>query len=333
MMMWMFVLLLVLLLAIAAMVFFGIVFLLLLVSPARKVNAALFEQLPPFQPSHSELPAIQSYRARDGADLPYRYYESESDRVLIFLHGGSRDGRYLHMMARYIAGIGLAKVYVPNLRGFGTNPARRGDIDYIGQITHDLGDLIDYIQNQHKPRRLLVGGHAAGGGTAIKLASSSYGRQIDGLLLLAPMVGIGAPTERKHGAAGQVTAISVTRYIALNLLNACRIRRFNHLPVLRVNKPEDRMGPYDTPEWSYRLMVSRLPGAQYEKELLSYKRPMLVLISEADEEFDASQFKPLFDKCKQAELHVLPGNLSQDSMLLSADTAEYINNWIRMVFR
>jgi non-heme chloroperoxidase len=330
-MIWMMVLLILLLLLIAAVTIFGIVLLLLLVRPSTKINYDLFEKLPAFQPDFTELPESQPYSARDGSSLSYRYYPSDSDRVMIFLHD-NRDGRYLHTMARYIAGVGLAKVYLPDLRGFGVGPYHRGDVDYIGQIVDDLGDLIRIIKKKHPVRRLVVGGHGAGGGTAIKLASSEYGRQIDGVLLLSPQIGVGAPTERKHGNGGQINAISMPRYIGLKVLNMFRIRRFNKLTVMRVNKPDNRTSPTEMLEWSYRMLASRIPGSDYNRELKIYRRPMLILVSEQDEQFDPQPFKRIFNENK-ATVHILPGQLSHDSMLMSADTADQIDNWIRIVIR
>jgi non-heme chloroperoxidase len=36
-----------------------------------------------------ERPAFERYPARDGAQLAYRFYESTSERLLIFVHGSS----------------------------------------------------------------------------------------------------------------------------------------------------------------------------------------------------------------------------------------------------
>lgn len=37
-------------------------------------------------------------------------------------------------------------VAVPDLRGHGVSPERRGDVDHIGQLEEDLADLIDQLR-------------------------------------------------------------------------------------------------------------------------------------------------------------------------------------------
>lgn len=79
--------------------------------------------------SYEGLPDLQSYTARDGVALDYRYYPAESvDKVLILLHGSGWHSRYFLPLAQHISSEDLAHVYTPDLRGHGENPAVRGDV-------------------------------------------------------------------------------------------------------------------------------------------------------------------------------------------------------------
>ncbi len=97
---------------------------------------------------YSILPPLRQYKARDGSRLDYRYYPSTSDRTLVLLHGSGWHSRYFLPLAAYLASSGLADVYTPDLRGHGHRPARRGDVDYIGQYEDDLADLIEEIKRR-----------------------------------------------------------------------------------------------------------------------------------------------------------------------------------------
>ncbi|TXK76375.1 alpha/beta hydrolase [Paenibacillus sp. N3.4] len=105
---------------------------------------------------------FQTFTARDGSLLPYRYFEGPSDTVLIFLHGITEPSLYLRDLGRYLAQNGLATVYLPDLRGYGNNPIRRGDIDYVGQLDDDIEDLFRHVQSCHTDARIIFGGHSAG---------------------------------------------------------------------------------------------------------------------------------------------------------------------------
>ena len=68
---------------------------------------------------YSDMPALQSYTARDGAQLDYRYYPSDSNKVLILLHGSGWHSQQFFPLAKYISEQGLAQVVTPDLRGHG----------------------------------------------------------------------------------------------------------------------------------------------------------------------------------------------------------------------
>ena len=89
-------------------------------------------------------------------------------------------------------------MYTPDLRGHGTVPERRGDIDYVDQLEDDAADLIAEIRRMHADKTLIVGGHSSGGGLALRYAGSEYGAEADAYLLLAPFLKYNAPTVRPN---------------------------------------------------------------------------------------------------------------------------------------
>src|SRR5580698_1049047 len=74
----------------------------------------------------SDLPAIQTYPARDGTKLGYRVYEGSSAQAVVLIHGSSDDGAGMHPLAKSLRDA-CATVYVPVMRGHG-GFGRSGDI-------------------------------------------------------------------------------------------------------------------------------------------------------------------------------------------------------------
>jgi len=58
---------------------------------------------------------FRTFAARDGARLPFRYFEGPSDFALIFLHGITEPSLYLRDFGQFIAREQLATVYLPDL--------------------------------------------------------------------------------------------------------------------------------------------------------------------------------------------------------------------------
>ncbi|MFV0413674.1 MAG: alpha/beta hydrolase [Oscillospiraceae bacterium] len=119
--------------AITVVIYFGIAFTLIFTdAPAEQPTVsggiAMAEAM---EADYSTLPDTIAYTARDGSSLPYRLYEGGTERLIVLVHGSGWHGMQFHPMASKLAASGLGTVVVPDLRGHGANPERRGDIDYI----------------------------------------------------------------------------------------------------------------------------------------------------------------------------------------------------------
>jgi non-heme chloroperoxidase len=271
------------------------------------------------------LPELTSFEARDGSKQYYRHYPSDSDRVMILLHGIAEDSKYLFQLARFISTNNLAQVFTPDLRGYGTNPERRGDLDYIGQLEDDIADFIQHIKQKNNVSSIIMAGHSAGGGTAIRFAGSSYNEQVDAFLLLAPLIP-NTPIEKKYSDSGHST-LSLSKIIFLSLLDVLRIRTFHYWKVLKLHRNEKNLHGSETLDLSFRLLISRLPRMRYQKDLKAIVQPSLVLIGGTDELFVAKEYEPLFSKYNHAKVTVLP-NHNHDGILFSDISFQEIKNWL-----
>ena len=277
---------------------------------------------------YAGMPSLQSYGTRGQGQLQYRYYSSDSDKVLILLHGSGWHSQQFYPLAKFISEQGLAQVYTPDLRGHGVNPQRRGDIDYIGQFDDDLADLILGIKQDSPKSDIIMGGHSSGGGLAIRFAGGKYGKQADAYLLLAPFIFYNAPTTRPN-AGGWATPYTA-RIIGLSMLNNIGIHGLNDLTSIEFNMPQAFRNGTETLAYSYRLNTSFAPR-DYEDDLSAISQPLLVLAGADDETMFAEQYQPVITQHipdnKQARVEVLPG-VSHMGVVVSPDVRPVIQAWI-----
>lgn len=275
------------------------------------------------------LPDLVPYTARDGEKLEYRYYPSESNRILVLLHGSGWHSSYLAKMANYLSSNQIATVYTPDLRGHGYHPSDRGDIDYIAQYEDDIADLVSIIKKEHPQSQIFIGGHSSGGGLAVRFAGSEYAAQIDGFLFISPFLKYNAPTARPN--SGGWARPNNLRIAGLVMLNNLAIRSFNHLPVIEFNMPENARDGSETLAYTYRLNTGYAP-MNYKKDLRNISQPVLVVVGSKDEAFYADQFEPVISKYVQAEF-VMIKDASHMSVMLDRSTFELVESWIKKISR
>lgn len=233
---------------------------------------------------------LQSIKMRDGYDLQLRTYGgADNVPLLVIVHGSAWHGLQFDPLGAALAG--KADVIVPDLRGHGTAPGRRGDIDYIGQFEDDLADMINAVA---KPdQKIIMAGHSSGGGLVIRFAGGEHGDMLDGAVLMAPFLKHNAPTTREN--SGGWTQVLTRRIIGLSILNTFRIKALNHLPIIQFNMPkavlEGKLGDTATTAYSYRLNTSFAPRSAYLEDVAALPRFVLVA-GGADEAFFAEQYGP-----------------------------------------
>lgn len=243
----------------------------------------------------SSLPPAETYRAADGGDLVFRRYDSstKSGNTLILLHGSGWHGMQFHRLASAIASAGAASVLVPDLRGHGFEPERRGDVDYIGQLEDDIAALIDHLRGSGNSGQLILGGHSSGGGLAVRFAGGEHGHLVDGWILLAPFLKYNAPTTRPD--SGGWARPLTRRIIGLTMLNGLGVSVFNRLTVIGFNFPaavlNGPLGHTATRSYTYRMNVSFSPRDDFEADLARIDKPFLLIAGVADEAFFADRYE------------------------------------------
>ena len=279
-------------------------------------------------PQGGELAAPDSYVARDGSRLPLRAFQGPGPGapLLILLHGSGWFGQQFDALAPRLAEV--ADVLVPDLRGHGRKPARRGDIDYIGQLEDDIADL---IAARAKPgQKVVLAGHSSGGGLVVRFAGGANGGMIDAAILLAPFLKYNAPTTRAN--SGGWARPMTRRIIGLSMLNAANIRTFNHLPVIRFNFPPSvlsgPLGANATIEYSYRLNTSLAPRSDYLADVAAL--PQFLLIAGRDDEaFVAEGYQPLMSAVTDRGQYLLVDGVGHLGIVDAPETARAMADFLR----
>jgi alpha-beta hydrolase superfamily lysophospholipase len=220
--------------------------------------------------------------------LPVRIYGAPGNGpLMVMLHGSGWHGMQFDTLANALSD--QAYILVPDLRGHGGNPERRGDVDYIGQYEDDIADLID--SRRRADQTVVVLGHSSGGGLVIRMAGGPYRDRIDQAVLLAPYLHHESPTMRPN--SGGWTRPLTRRLIGLSMLNMVGFSAFNHLTVIQFAMPRDvlqgALGHTATTSYSYRLNTGYAPRNDYLKDI-GRLPDFLLIAGRADEAFDAAAY-------------------------------------------
>ena len=250
----------------------------------------------------SDLPAVQTYPARDGTKLGYRVYEGGGTQAVVLIHGSSDDGAGLHPLAKALRDAG-ASVYVPVLRGHG-NFGRSGDIHYVGQLEDDLADFVAVLRSLHPGTSFSLIGFSSGGGFVLRVIAAPDEKLFDRFIMISPALPPGSPTIRPD--TGGWVAVAKPRIIVLALLNRLGVDWFNGLPIVAfATSPK---APNLTSVYSFRLAVDFGAPRDYLAGLGRSKKPAALLVGGSDELFFPDRFAPLLGSARpDMPITIVPG--------------------------
>ena len=274
----------------------------------------------------SPLGEKQWIKTRDGHEIFSRIYNSENKDVLILIHGSGSESRYLASLADAIAKAKIATVITPDLRGHGENNGKRGDIDFIGQLEDDIGDLIEFSKQSLGAKKIILAGHSSGGGLVLRFIGNPKNIKVDKAIMLAPYLGYNAPTV-KPNSGGWVT-VELKRIIGLSMLNNIGIKTLNGLPVLFFNRPEDINDNLQVPFYSFRMTINFTPK-NYKDDIKNINIPCLVLVGRQDESFYPEQFQIAFEPSNKFVKTEILDNANHLGLVSNQETFERIREWMK----
>ncbi|MEQ5870022.1 alpha/beta fold hydrolase [Sagittula sp. NFXS13] len=270
------------------------------------------------------------YEARDGTMLATRHYAGQSpdSPLVVVVHGSGWHGGAYTGLGKGLAERHGFEVLVPNLRGHGPSPDRRGDVDYISQFEDDLADLIALYRKPGQP--LYMVGHSSGGGLTIRFAGGAYGDMLDKAVLIAPYLKYDAPTARSD--AGGWSHVLTRRVIGLSMLNSVGITALNHLHMIQFNfPPEVLQGPQGqtaTQSYSYRLNTSFAPRSDYLDDVARLPDFLLIAGTE-DEAFRAEAYEPTMSAATSKGTYRLIDGADHLGILVEPEALDTIGRFLQ----
>jgi alpha-beta hydrolase superfamily lysophospholipase len=253
---------------------------------AARAQGLSLEQVYPFHERH--------FTMRDGEALFARHFPvDEPDLTVLVVHGMTGESSQFNRTAGLLREATGAEVYALDIRGHGQSGGRAGDVDHIGQYEEDLAEVVSALRTERPGGTLVLAGHSMGGGIAQRYALLPDSPAVDGYLLYAPLLGLGAPTNRTEPppeAVGEEPwlKLDTPRLIGLLMLNAVRVTALNALPIAVCHVTEGaRVG-----EYSFRALASAGPD-HYAAGVAALDAPLLVVIGSEDESFHAAEYEPV----------------------------------------
>ena len=259
----------------------------------------------------SGLPPITRYKARDGAELSYRFYPGGGAQVAVLIHGSAGSSTDMHRMAEALLQKGVT-VYVPDLRGHGANYPH-GDISYLGQLDDDMVDFMSAVHPQQKDAQWTLTGFSSGGGFALRIAGSEQGSEFDRFIFISPYLRYNASTVRPASPGQKASpehnawySVSMKRIIGLSIFDFFGIHRFDGLPVLAFPVPTGIEST--TATYSFRLQKNFEPHSDYKGDIRAIKKPARVFVGGQDELFLPEKFAEVFDGVRSdIPVTIVPG--------------------------
>ena len=272
----------------------------------------------------SDLPPVSHYAARDGAQLAYRRYAGNPDRLVVLVHGSAGSSTGMHATAKALTTAG-ATVIAVDIRGHGES-GRLGDIAYIGQLEDDLEDLLGDLDHAHHPNETTLIGFSSGGGFVLRVAGGRLASRFNRFILLAPYLRYDAPNARSTTGGGW-TAVAVPRLIALQLVNKLGITAFNGLPVLAFGLAAGNPA-HLTPSYSYRLLTNFEPDDDYVGDVRRAPAPLMAVAGTDDEIFQTDRLQSALAAGKPGvRVDIVPGVGHIGLTTTPAGTAAIVQAW------
>ena len=278
---------------------------------------------------------------RDGTILAAQSIPAESDLTIIVLHGVLSNSMGLQKTARHLHNAANATVLSLDLRGHGKSGGRPGDNDYIGQYEDDLADVVKLVRAESKARRpamrIVLAGHAVGGGIVMRYAERQKLAPVEGYLLFAPDLGWESPTTRKEAppetdAKGgpkpePFMKVDLGRIIKLKAMNAIGMTSSNDQVTLEFNVPKE----FAVSRYTYRAMVTFSPD-DYRAAFAADKRPLLLLAGSKDEAFHAEKYPVALGSRANGKAMVIEGE-NHMSVLTNPAAMSAVRDWAQGAFR
>jgi len=142
---------------------------------------------------------------------------------IILLHGfGEHCGRYDALIERLLESGYAVTTY--DQRGHGRSSGLLGHIDNFADYEADLDRAVFAVRGRYEPQKLFLIGHSMGGLVVLRYLMNR-GDLVDGAVISAPLVALGAPVPAFKRIVGSVSATLAPRFRMQNGINPALLSR------------------------------------------------------------------------------------------------------------
>lgn len=271
----------------------------------------------------------REFVTRDGERINARVYGEGRD-MLLLVHGiGSSASNQAEPAALLSEATGN-RVLAIDLRGHGESGGRPRNIDHVGQYEEDLADIVRELRTDNDRAKIVLAGHSMGGGIALRYALSKNAPDVDGYLLIAPLLGEPAPTMRRPTdeeaeLAEQYMKVRSLRLIGVSMFDAVGVNLLSSLPVLYLNAP-------GMPEYGYAAVMGMQPNPpnDYRAALAAIDAPLLLVAGENDEAFIASAYDQVIREHSRGEA-VLITQATHSGIQTDSRAISVMSQWVASI--
>jgi len=274
------------------------------------------------------LPRQRFFTASDGADIAYRNYAGPDALHLVLIHGSACFGDQFHVLARRMSEGGIATVHTLDMRGHGQSPGHPRD---FARYAEDVTEYVRALAAENPLRRIVIGGHSAGGGLVSAIARGPGAEGIAGWMLFAPFMNIADPGV-KPWFGGWVARIERLKLAAVVVANALGIRRYNSKPLLAFDREACLHDPRFAREWPFTAIFGFGPGPAQARRMAQGSAPLLLLAGDRDDCFEAAHYRRALARIAPAgECRILAG-LGHWDILVDGQALDAAMGWIERHF-
>lgn len=276
------------------------------------------------------LPPIRHFTASDGETLAYRTYSGPAERQVVMIHGAACFGDQLHNLASALAEHNAATVHTLDMRGHGQNARGSASAE---RYALDAGEFCAQFRQTTGHSHIVLAGHSAGGGLALNVAYGPHMHEIDGILLLAPYLGMATASTRPY-FGGWLNRVKWGRLALIGILNLLGVTKYNDRPLVTFDREACLHDPRYVREWSFDTLFGFGPGKVRPgaDEMMGAKLPIVLLSGDRDECFFPYRYRTVLGRIAPwASIRLFTG-LGHWDILADKRVATFCVKWLERQF-
>jgi alpha-beta hydrolase superfamily lysophospholipase len=280
--------------------------------------------------------APRTFSVRDGTEIFARDFspEEQAKTTIVLMHGVAGDSAPMNSFAGKMLETSGVRVIAIDHRGHGQSGGKPWAVDHAGQYEEDAADVIAQVRKETPETRIILAGHSMGGGIALRYALNDKLPDVDGYLLMAPLMGGDSPTMQKAAASPEEVKLGemfvkfrTLRLIGALMLDSVGISAFNNEPILYFNRPS--LNGSGMPGYGYSALQSMQPNApqDYRAALAAIDKPLLLVAGSKDEAFNGPAFEGVIKQYSKGEALIVAGAM-HNGVTHDPRAIERVSQWL-----